>query len=73
MFFIWSLYYRISKSAFTCSKSQMETIEQYVKYIIKAINDTSYILTDFTHCSGVSAVDLNKQNVKWVNGKGLTR
>ena len=51
----------------------METIEQYVKYIIKAINDTSYILTDFTHCSGVSAVDLNKQNVKWVNGKGLTR
>ena len=44
-----------NQSTVACSKSTMETLEQYVN-------------TDFTHCSGVSIVDFETVMTDW-NGR----
>ena len=64
---------KLTQPTFTCSKSTMETLEQYVKSVQTLqerhqndVNDVvvSLLLT-FTHCSGVFIVDFEQVSASW--------
>ena len=56
-----------SQTAFTCSKSTMETLVNNEKHQNDILESLYKLCTNFTRCSGVSIVDFEQVNASWVN------
>ena len=56
-----------SQTAFTCSKSTMETLINNEKHQNDILVSLYKLCTNFTRCSGVSIVDFEQVNAGWVS------